>query len=745
MLRYLAPALVGAALSASATVAQSLDVVEAAPFARVSNTSVPAHLSGSVAVLQSNDAAWTALGAASTARLTNLPLGPNRTVNAVLTRFDPFTSDAILVEVVPGPGGTLVERPLARPAMDFFHGIVEGEPDSRVVIARTPAGIAGFVGDSHGTAIISSGRPGSGSPVVSYQLSDLPDGAINWAEWSCNALPAGDVSLQPSEGGAAGAEPCRQMRIAVDSDNEFFATFGSTASAAGYAATIFAGVLDIYSRDVNVRPQVSYLRLWATPADPWTGSSSGAQLTEFRNYWQSNMGSVSRHVAHFLSTRGLGGGVAWLSALCGDYGYAVSGNLNGYFPYPLQDYSSQNWDINVVAHELGHNCGAPHTHNYCPPADECAPDGYFGSCQSQQVCTNQGTIMSYCHLCGGGMANIQLRFHQFNIDSIYAHLNSIGCTLNGASLPPVGAPDQTSLLPGATVDLDVLANDIALNCDSISLSGAPTASSQGGTVVIVPGAGPQGRSILRYTAPANGAGPDTFWYRVQEAGGQESSIISVSADITVLRAPENPVGDTAGLDVAYFVLSNPSSLPRYDTLTPYLVGTATSINYASTNGNFAGSGRSDQVGAQWTGWIRIDTPGIYTFYTNSDDGSSLLIGNATVVNNDGLHGMQERSGSMGLQAGKHAITVNFFENGGGAGCIVQFAGPGVSKQTIPASRFTRGGSVNPYDLTGDGTVNGADLGVLLAAFGTANTAADFDGNGVVDGADLGALLAAWSS
>jgi len=48
----------------------------------------------------------------------------------------------------------------------------------------------------------------------------------------------------------------------------------------------------------------------------------------------------------------------------------------------------------------------------------------------------------------------------------------------------------------------------------------------------------------------------------------------------------------------------------------------------------------------------------------------------------------------------------------------------------------------PADLNGDGVVDGNDLGLLLAQWGSAGTA-DFNGDGVVDGIDMGILLAAW--
>ncbi len=50
----------------------------------------------------------------------------------------------------------------------------------------------------------------------------------------------------------------------------------------------------------------------------------------------------------------------------------------------------------------------------------------------------------------------------------------------------------------------------------------------------------------------------------------------------------------------------------------------------------------------------------------------------------------------------------------------------------------------PADLSGDGTVNGADLGLLLAAWGACpDCPGDLNGDGLVNGADIGLILAAW--
>jgi hexosaminidase len=93
----------------------------------------------------------------------------------------------------------------------------------------------------------------------------------------------------------------------------------------------------------------------------------------------------------------------------------------------------------------------------------------------------------------------------------------------------------------------------------------------------------------------------------------------------------------------------------------------------------------DNFAVVLSGYIKIDTDGIYRFYTRSDDGSTLKIGDRVVVDNDGDHAALEKSGQVALCAGLHPIEVKFFELGGAEALHVSYEGPGISKAEIPAN------------------------------------------------------------
>jgi acyl-CoA thioesterase I len=96
---------------------------------------------------------------------------------------------------------------------------------------------------------------------------------------------------------------------------------------------------------------------------------------------------------------------------------------------------------------------------------------------------------------------------------------------------------------------------------------------------------------------------------------------------------------------------------------------------------------ADSFALRFSGYIMIPTTGAYFFYTNSDDGSALFIDGNKVVDNDGIHGPQERSGSVALGWGLHAISALFFEQAGGQILTVSWQGPGIGRSAIPDSLF----------------------------------------------------------
>lgn len=79
---------------------------------------------------------------------------------------------------------------------------------------------------------------------------------------------------------------------------------------------------------------------------------------------------------------------------------------------------------------------------------------------------------------------------------------------------------------------------------------------------------------------------------------------------------------------------------------------------------------------RFAGKIRVDRPGRYTFFLNSDDGSRLLVDGSLVVDNDGRHAERVVSSSVELVAGLHDLDVQYFEIDGKKRLELAWSGPG---------------------------------------------------------------------
>ena len=285
-----------------------------------------------------------------------------------------------------------------------------------------------------------------------------------------------------------------QVTVAIETDHELYAQFGSTESALTYIGNLFNYVGGIFEQEIQTRLLIGDTFLWTTAvSQPWIeNGGTVCRLYEFGRYWLHNRAAVERTIAHFLSGRSLGGGVAWQGTLCrdpwqvdqatgcaslgnelvvGDFG--LSANLNGTISTP----GGIAWDATVVAHEIGHNFNSHHTHCYggvsndASPVDACFSDdqsdsSWPGTCWSGDVSlpgmgaltggtagNRQGTIMSYCHLLGGELGNIAGTFgrnHPFGVTAdrvpdLMFNVVADTAAANPACIPVVGSGANPSL------------------------------------------------------------------------------------------------------------------------------------------------------------------------------------------------------------------------------------------------------------------------------------------------------------
>lgn len=160
-------------------------------------------------------------------------------------------------------------------------------------------------------------------------------------------------------------------------------------------------------------------------------------------------------------------------------------------------------------------------------------------------------------------------------------------------------------------------------------------------------------------------------------GASASDDVRVTVKGSSSPSPSPSPSGSNGLNYSYYE-GNWSTLPDFGKLSPKKTGTVSNFSLTPRK-------RSQDFGFKFDGYIDIANSGTYTFYTTSDDGSELYISNNRVVNNDGLHAKQERSGSIYLSKGRHKIQVIFFEHLGHELLSVDYAGPGISKKQIPSN------------------------------------------------------------
>ena len=338
--------------------------------------------------------------------------------------------------------GAPLSDPLAGLELSVWSGHVRSAPADEVMLAFSIVGCRGWIRRGAELFHLACGASATGgwdaplmvltSEATLRRIGAQPPPLCRARELTPQSSSGAATPSTPASGAPGSASSSASLaptlleaRVAIETDYQLLQVFGGNVAAqVSYLTSLLTWISYRYEEQIQTVLTYPYVGLYSTPADPWsTPDSVGStvdMLFEFQGAWTGAL-PAGAHLGAFISGAPLGGGVAWLPGLCNaPFNFSVSANISAGVSFPVS-VNSGNWDFMVVAHELGHNFSAPHTHDYCPtPTDDCAPPGLSGACQSTQTCTNTGSIMSYCHLCPGGMANFTTYFHPLSVADMRA-------------------------------------------------------------------------------------------------------------------------------------------------------------------------------------------------------------------------------------------------------------------------------------------------------------------------------------
>ncbi len=159
------------------------------------------------------------------------------------------------------------------------------------------------------------------------------------------------------------------------------------------------------------------------------------------------------------------------------------------------------------------------------------------------------------------------------------------------------------------------------------------------------------------------------------------------ADIAMNQSGAPAIGHLTN-DGGYFADDTTWFDSRTENYPAGLVTNFTNINTA-TDGIVPTDSSWQTYSVEWFGYFFATVTGTYTFFTNTDDASYLWVGASALsgyttsnclVNNGGIHAVQERSGTISLTAGTYyPIRFQFGQNTSGDGCALSFSAPGIAR------------------------------------------------------------------
>jgi subtilisin-like proprotein convertase family protein len=332
------------------------------------------------------------------------------------------------------------------PEIRSYAGVGIDDPAAYFRGDFTLRGFHGMISSpEHSTVYID---PFSTADIKYYQVYYRKD-FQKATDWSCRFDEVNRETVpSPLSANAefmAGDCQLRTYTLALACTGEYAAFHGGTVPLVASAyVTSMTRVNGVFERDLSLtmqlHPNTNSLIYLVASTDPYTNGDGGAMLTQNQTTCDNIIGNANYDIGHVFSTGG--GGVAYLGCICNTSNKA--GGVTGQSS-PVGDP----FDIDYVAHEMGHQLGANHTqNNNCNRSAAAAHEPGSAS-----------TIMGYAGICSPNVQNnSDDYFHAHSLQEIAAELTSNGtgggntCSTNTVvnSGPPTANAGPDFVIPKST-------------------------------------------------------------------------------------------------------------------------------------------------------------------------------------------------------------------------------------------------------------------------------------------------------
>ena len=277
--------------------------------------------------------------------------------------------------------------------------------------------------------------------------SQRSKGQLAWTCATDDHAVMNDISNQIPSTNRSSTGELKTMRLAQSCNGEYANYFGATSSAqvalvlAAYNATL-TRCNGVYEKDLalhlNLIPTTTLVIFYDPATDPYTtlGAWNGQLQTTLNNI----IGAANYDIGHMFGASGGGGNAGCIGCVCND------ANKGSGITSPADNIpQGDNFDIDYVVHEVGHQLGGNHTFSM----------GIEGSGASNKEVGSGITIMGYAGITSQDVAPHSIDiFHQQSIAQIQANLATKTCPINTVitsnNATPVVAPVGNFTIPIST-------------------------------------------------------------------------------------------------------------------------------------------------------------------------------------------------------------------------------------------------------------------------------------------------------